>query len=496
MRVTVLMMMSLGVAAAAPMSARAAAFYQSGEGEGILQDSLEARVWLDRGDEPVVEPGDDVRVYYRTTEDAFAAIFRIDTDGRISMLFPHHPGADSFVPGGRDYRLLLSKSPRWRVRDDPGVGYFFMLASPFPLDFSGFDYDVESGWDLSGVGEVIYEDPYVAIDDYVAALLPSWDTEPYALDFLSYSVGEEHEYPRFLCYDCHDFQNYASWNPYADLCTSYQVVVWNDPYFVPRYRYSGTRVVFARPYGPRPRYGVTLLRPGGPRGPIVRTRPAPPRRIGVYKESPRRPSRPSARRGVSPRSAAGAAGRSSVRPPINRVPPRAGAASTPSRSSRATSARTAPARPTLQRRAPSQRGASTRVAPPRSTSRPDARSAPVRSARPGAARPAPTRSSGPRARPTPIRTGGPRARPTPIRTGGPRARPAPTRSGESRARPAPARSGGSRARPAPARSGGPRVQPAPSRSGRPEARPTPTRSGGPARGTGRRGRPSSGRRGG
>ena len=43
--------------------------------EGLAQqpdpvDSLETRVWLDRGDDPVVQRGDDVRVYYRTSADA------------------------------------------------------------------------------------------------------------------------------------------------------------------------------------------------------------------------------------------------------------------------------------------------------------------------------------------------------------------------------------------------------------------------------------------
>ncbi len=31
---------------------------------------LEARVWLDRGDQPVLQRGDRVRVYYRTSVDA------------------------------------------------------------------------------------------------------------------------------------------------------------------------------------------------------------------------------------------------------------------------------------------------------------------------------------------------------------------------------------------------------------------------------------------
>ena len=264
------------------------------------QESLEARVWLDRGAEPVVQPGDEVRVYYRTSDDAFAAIFHIDTDGRISLLYPQHPDVDPFVVGGRDYRLVFSDGPRWRVREDPGVGYFFMVASPVPLDFSLFGWDDDRGWDLRDVGETVYEDPYVAIDDYVAAILPEWETTPWALDFLEYSVGEEHDYPRFLCYDCHDFRSYAAWDPYARACSSYRVVIWNDPYFVPRFRYAGTRVVFARPFGPRPRYGVTARLVGSSPRPIVRSRPAPPPRLATYKEAPGRrslltpPRRPSA----------------------------------------------------------------------------------------------------------------------------------------------------------------------------------------------------------
>ncbi len=258
-----------------------------------VTDSLETRVWLDRGDEPVVEAGDEVRVYYRTSADAYAAIFRIDTDGRVSLLFPQHPDADPFVGGGRDYRLVLRDSPRWRVDDDPGVGYFFMVASDAAPDLSLFGFDADDGWDLSGVGEAVYEDPYVAIDEYVAAILPDWDIVPYALDFVTYNVGEDHDFPRFLCYDCHGFQSYSSWNPYAYSCSSYQVVVWDDPYFYPAYRYSAGRVVVARPRVPRPRYGVTARVLGSGVRPIIVTRPPPPRRSVAYKQTAR-PSRAAA----------------------------------------------------------------------------------------------------------------------------------------------------------------------------------------------------------
>src|SRR5688572_19491300 len=131
---------------------------------------LEARVWLDQGEEPVLRRGEEVRVYYRTSEDAFAAIFRIDTDGRVHLIYPQHPDAVDVVRGQRDYRLLFRDAPSWRVSEDPGVGYLFVIASPEPLDFSRFPYDEWEGWDVGGVGEVVYSDPYVAIDDYVAEI--------------------------------------------------------------------------------------------------------------------------------------------------------------------------------------------------------------------------------------------------------------------------------------------------------------------------------------
>jgi hypothetical protein len=165
---------------------------QTGSGSAVVgADSLEVRVWVDRGDEPVVGPGDEVRVYYRVSADAYVAVFRIDTEGRVSLLSPQHPGADTRVQGGREYRLLLAGSARWAVTDAPGEGFFFAVASDQPLDFGLFDFDAAEGWDISGAGSATYDDPYQAIDDYVLALLPSWESVPYALDLLPYEVAEE-----------------------------------------------------------------------------------------------------------------------------------------------------------------------------------------------------------------------------------------------------------------------------------------------------------------
>ena len=92
--------------------------------------TLAARIWLDRGVDPVFAPGDRARVYYRSSADAHLLVLHIDTDGVLRVI------GDGVVRGGRDYRLLFADSDEWEVEDSPGVGYFFALAAaePFVLD--------------------------------------------------------------------------------------------------------------------------------------------------------------------------------------------------------------------------------------------------------------------------------------------------------------------------------------------------------------------------
>jgi hypothetical protein len=454
--------------------------------------ALETRVWLDRGEEPVLQRGDQVRVYYRTSEDAFAAIFRIDTDGVVSMVFPQHPGAIAPVRGGRDYRLLLPASPVWSVRDDPGVGYFFMVSSPEPLDFSTFAYDARAGWDLGAVGGVVYEDPYVAIDDYVAEIVPDWELVPYALDFLTYHVGNTYSYPRFLCYDCHTQRSYSAWNPYSVVCTSFRVVIWDDPYFYPSYRYSGTRVVVARPARSLPRYELVTRAPGdiGVR-PLVRRRDAPDRSVAQFKEAPtvsptsripvrRSPASLSAPRTQEPRQGPGAsragqegpegaAGRPtlqrrpSARLPV-RTPPAAGSPTRPQ--ARATPDAAGRGEPAAGARSPDAPRAEPRAAP----ARPSARPTPTRPPAPSTARPAaPTRAGSARAGSAgPATTRQPAARPTtPSR---PSTRPSAPTPSRPTARPSPPAASRPQARPAPSR---PSARPSSPAASRPPARSAP-----------------------
>jgi hypothetical protein len=386
-------------------------------GQGVAASAQEptaeqgpgARIWLDRGDEPLLQRGDRVRIYYRTDADAFVAIFHVDTDGAVTLLHPRAPEEESFTRGGRDYRLLFPQSSYWYVDEYPGKGYFFLLASPQPLDLAGLDYAYqERRWDLTRVGQTVYRDPYLAMDDYVALLIPDWEYTAYGLDFMSYDVGEVHEYPRFLCYDCHGYRSYATWNPYTYACASFRVVVWDDPWFYPSLRYQGVRVAYAPPRRGVARFEFKERAVGEAWTPLTRTREATPRRSVEYVEpGAARPGAPSAARPRRPSNPAGPGGVS--------APP-----TTPSR-------QTAPSRQaTPPEVAPRRTERSGAVTPPASSGE-----RPVLQRRPSAA--VPSRPSGGAAttRPPSSDRGGAVSRPsgggtrvvTPPRSGTPSARP-------------------------------------------------------------------------
>ena len=100
-------------------------------------------------------------VYLSVDESSYVAVFRVDTDGRVRVLFPREPWADAYVRPGRDLEVTGQRDGRaFLVDDDPGMGYLFAIASADPLDFR----DITRGdyWDYRLIdGGRIQGDPYV-----------------------------------------------------------------------------------------------------------------------------------------------------------------------------------------------------------------------------------------------------------------------------------------------------------------------------------------------
>ena len=214
-------------------------------------------VWTDR--KTPYRRGEGARIYFRTDEPGYVTVLRVDTDGRIRTLFPREPWGGTKVRGGRTQEV---SDPRngggFTIDDDPGMGYLFALASPFPFQYD----DITRGdyWDFRVVDEGrIRGDPYVALTDLAERIAPRGD---YQYDIVPYYVERHYEYPRFVCYDCHSYASYDEWDPYTTSCARFRVVIYDDPAYYP-YRYHPDRnVVVARPRRPAPRYVFKDAGPG------------------------------------------------------------------------------------------------------------------------------------------------------------------------------------------------------------------------------------------
>src|SRR5437764_2323553 len=239
-------------------------------------------VWTNRGDDPYAS-GQAARVYFRTEQDAYVTILRVDTDGRVRVLYPREPWDDNFARGGREYDVLQRSSPdAFYVDDYPGMGYIFAVAAADP-----FVYDAiksEDHWDYRLIADGrVRGDPYTALTDLAQRIVPDgyadWD-----YDIVPYYVQQHYDYPRFLCYDCHTYVSYPYWSPYDYSCVRFRIVMYDDRSYYP-FRYSGgTRVVFTRPLRPEPRF-IFKDRPGSslfitrvPQRPVNDDRP---RDVGV-----------------------------------------------------------------------------------------------------------------------------------------------------------------------------------------------------------------------
>ncbi len=226
----------------------------------------------------VFRRGDRVHVWFRSGEDAFITIFRLDTDGRVRVLYPRRPWHNNFVPGGRRLEVWDPTGQRERyafVADDyAGQGYIFAVASPVPFDYGDFIRD--DYWDYSAIAHYgrVTGDPYMALMDLIDHIVPAAGYERYSYDVYPYYIGRRYEYPRFLCYDCHTYVAYPTWDPYQQSCIRFRVVIYDDPYYYPARVYAGTRVVFTRPRRIEPRYVFKDRTASDPYVTKVRRRPA------------------------------------------------------------------------------------------------------------------------------------------------------------------------------------------------------------------------------
>ncbi|HXY20861.1 MAG TPA: DUF4384 domain-containing protein [Gemmatimonadales bacterium] len=226
---------------------------QARAAERVLSDPPGVRIWTDHGE--VYRRGERVQVFFRTEHDAYVTVLRVDTDGRVRVLFPRDPGDANLARGGETYTVPgVDDRYAFTVDDAPGVGYVFAVASDDPFTYDPFEAD--DRWSFQEIANLsdgrVHGDPYASLQSLVQQIMAPGYAD-YDTHLLPYDVEQHYDYPRFLCYDCHAYTPYAYWDPYDAWCPQFSLAVYFNPfYYYPSYwyptrYYRGVNVVYVRP---------------------------------------------------------------------------------------------------------------------------------------------------------------------------------------------------------------------------------------------------------
>ena len=178
-------------------------------------------VWLNKHNGSVYHPGQIVRAYFQSDSDCYVAVYNIDAEGFVHVLYPKYDDR-AWVEGGRIYEIPDPYDDYDLVVDGPkGIEYIVAVASEFPLNLRAI-YDIEDGvvvdddyWPLGRVTG----DPHLAIHDINEQL--AWGSEEYEPEGYSSDVGwfyvrEWVPYPRYIVYRWYPEYIYDPWwDPYV-----------------------------------------------------------------------------------------------------------------------------------------------------------------------------------------------------------------------------------------------------------------------------------------
>jgi hypothetical protein len=222
----------LGLSATAPAVPLAAAQVPS------------VRVWVEE-DTDLFYPGDPVRLRFHSARDAYVALVHLDTEGSLELLFPSSPWRDELVRGGRT-QAASGAANRLMLGRAPGIGYFYLIASPYPLDLRVFRSRPGGGTDAWGLGRVVRGDPFWVLEELTHLLVRDPRFAPYAVDVFSYHVGGRHRYPTFACYQGVGRLDAHSRHAYYPSCGRVQQLLVSHPHYYDTRRFRGDRGSYLR----------------------------------------------------------------------------------------------------------------------------------------------------------------------------------------------------------------------------------------------------------
>ncbi len=212
---TNLLILLLGLAAAGI----AAADDPAGKDFDYAKVDLRAGIWLDKGADEVYRGGERMSVGFQVNRDAYAVVYRIDTEGQVEILWPRTRLDDGFVFGGHEYEVPVAGSEPLLTNREEGEGFVEIIASIYPFDLRGLEIDFHGEDRRDPYRYEVAGDPFLAMNDINYAVTGLEDTEDYVVtNYASYYVHRKVDHPRYLCTQCH-VDDDVRYDPYEDRCT-------------------------------------------------------------------------------------------------------------------------------------------------------------------------------------------------------------------------------------------------------------------------------------
>jgi hypothetical protein len=174
-------------------------------------------VWHDKDSEDVYRRGEPVRVYFETNADAYAVVYQISAEGKVSILWPLSRYDDGFVFGNHLYQLPVKGAAQILAANEEGVAYVEAIVSSYPFDLRILELEF-----YHEQGDEQYEfyvagDPFLAMNEVNFNVTGLEDASDYVVtNYTSYYVHRQVDHPRYLCHQCHD---YGEYRPYGDTCS-------------------------------------------------------------------------------------------------------------------------------------------------------------------------------------------------------------------------------------------------------------------------------------
>jgi hypothetical protein len=151
------------------------------------------RVWLKGGERR--EPGDRVRVYFKSEHDGYALVLHAEPDGRVRVLFPLDPTEDNHVRGGKTYEVRSRGDRDAFTAHDSGTGTVYLAVSTEPFHV---DSVVRGGhWDYGSSAFQVGNDPEADLTELARQLAGA---SQFDYDLIRYDVSNVFAYRRYPRY--------------------------------------------------------------------------------------------------------------------------------------------------------------------------------------------------------------------------------------------------------------------------------------------------------